>query len=186
MKREHIAGVATVLVLGAVVLVLGIRNRSGPSAVSADPEKPSTVVFDLFQRAKAGDVRGYLACFTSDLRETVATSSREMGERAFREQISAMGEAVKGVLVQEDRADDREARLRVELVYADRSHNDVQTFTLRRRGGQWLITSMSRAKPLKMPIPYGTPAYPLELDADPSVEGQTGQDGAGEPLSDAD
>jgi len=186
MRREHIAGVATVLVLGGVLLVLGMRNRSGPSAVSAEPQKPSGVVFDLFQRAKAGDVRGYLACFASDLRETVAASSRDMGDRAFREQIRAMGEAVKGVLVQEDRADDREARLRVELVYADRSHNDVQTFVLRRSGGQWLITSMSRAKPLKMPIPYGTPAYPLELDAKPTAEGQTGQEGTGEPLSEAD
>lgn len=165
MKREHIAGVVTVAILLGVLAVLGVRNRGKPAAA----EKPSTIVFDLFQRAKAGDVNGYLSCFGPELRQTVEASRRDMGESAFREQIRAMGEAVKGVLVQEDRMESREARLRVELVYADRTHNDVQTFTLTRSGGGWLIGSMSRAKPLKMPIPYGTPAYPLELDAQPET-----------------
>ncbi len=168
MKREHIAGVVTVAVLLGLLAALGIRNRGEP----AGADKPSTVVFDLFQRAKAGDVKGYLSCFGPELRQTVEASRRDMGERAFREQIEAMGEAVKGVLVQEDRMESREARLRVELVYADRTHNDVQTFTLNKSRGRWLISSMSRAKPLKMPIPYGTPAYPLELDAQPEPEAQ--------------
>lgn len=182
MKREHIAGVVTVLVIVGLLVVLAMRDRGGASAA----DKPSAVVFDLFQRAKAGDVKGYLSCFGSDLRQTVEASRRDMGERAFRDQIRAMGEAVKGVLVEEDRVESREARLRVELVYADRTHNDVQTFTVQKGGRGWLISSMSRAKPLKMPIAYGTPAYPLELDAQPESEAEAPAGASGEPAQPTD
>jgi hypothetical protein len=165
MKREHIAGIATVLVLVGILVVLGARN-AGKAAGTDDPK---VVVFDLFRRAEAGDVDGYLSCFGPGLRTTVEASRRDMGGDAFREHIRAIGKAVKGVSVQVDRADSREARLRVELVYADRSHNDVQTFAVSKAGSRWLISSMSQAERVKMPIPYGTPAYPLELDAEPEA-----------------
>ncbi len=181
MKREHIAGVATVLILVGILVVLGARN-AGKSSGADDPK---VVVFDLFRLAQAGDAVGYLSCFGPGLRETVEASRRDMGGDAFREHIRAMGQAVKGVSVQVDRADSREARLRVELVYADRSHNDVQTFTVSKAGSRWLISSMSRAERVKMPIPYGTPAYPLELDAQPEAEAPAGAASqAGRPPAD--
>jgi hypothetical protein len=160
MKREHAAAAATILVIVAVVAVLAWRG-SGGAPTNAEA-KPSTVVFDLYQRAKAGDVGGYLACLDGDLRRSVESSRRDMGDSAFRQHLQAIGKAVKGVSVTEERSDANEARLRVELVYADRTHNDVQTFSVARRRGRWLIAGMSGAQALQMPIPYGTPAYPLE------------------------
>ncbi|MGQ9730336.1 MAG: hypothetical protein ACUVX8_03605 [Candidatus Zipacnadales bacterium] len=44
------------------------------------------------------------------------------------------------------------------------SKNDLQSFTIVNRRGQWLIGTMSAARSLRMPVPYGTPAYPLETD----------------------
>jgi len=162
MKREHVAAGVTVLVIVGVVVTLALRApRDGEPTEDA---KPSSVVFDLFQRAKAGDAKGYLACFEQGLRETVESSKRDMGDAAFEEHIASIGNAVKGVSVSEERADKTEARLRVELVYADRTDNDVQTFSVVRRGSRWLIASMSGASQLKMPVPYGTPAYPVEED----------------------
>jgi hypothetical protein len=160
MKREHAAGAATVLLIIAVVVVLAWRGSGGPP--SDTEAKPSSVVFDLYQRAKAGDVSGYLGCLDADLRRSVESSKRDMGDGAFRQHLQAIGKAVKGVSVSEERSDANEARLRVELVYADRTHNDVQTFTVAKRRGRWLIAGMSGAQALQMPIPYGTPAYPLE------------------------
>ena len=159
MSREQTAGMVTVVVLAVVIVVLVAVNRSGKPA-----EEPSRVVFDLFQRAKEGDVEGYVGCLDKGLREEVEGTLDEMGKRAFREQIRSIGEQVKGVSVSEERRGTRDAQLRVELVYADRTHNDVQTFGVREVRGGWLIADMGAADKLKMPIPYGTPAYPLEMD----------------------
>ena len=162
MKREQAAAAVTVLVIVGVIVALAIRtSRGGPAKGEV---KPSSVVFDLFDRAKKGDVDGYVGCFEEGLRRTVESSKQDMGDAAFKQHIIGVGTAVKGVTVTEERADAKEARLRVELVYADRTHNDVQTFTVVRKGSRWLIASMSGAAQLKMPIPYGTPAYPLEKD----------------------
>ncbi|MBM3500532.1 MAG: hypothetical protein FJX74_17880 [Armatimonadetes bacterium] len=163
MKREHLAAGITVLLIVGVTAALALRGPRGGPADAAD--KPSSVVFGLYQRAGEGDIEGYLACLTPQLRRTLESSRREMGEAAFRESLVRLGRPVKGVSVTEERVAGTEARLRVELVYADRTHNDVQTFTVARWEGRWLIASMSGARPLKMPIPYGTPAYPLEQEA---------------------
>ncbi len=176
MKREHIAALVTVVAIIAVVVFLAARDGGGGRHASIDSTggelKPGGVVRDLFQLAKKGDTEGYLACFDTKLRESVEASARDMGEAAFAAQIEDLGNDVKGVAVSQLRADSRDAELRVELVYADRGANDVQTFTVRRKGDRWLIASMSRAETVVMPIPYGTPAYPLELDAEPAPESQ--------------
>ncbi|MBM3475311.1 MAG: hypothetical protein FJX75_18775 [Armatimonadetes bacterium] len=164
MKREQAAAALTVLVIVGVVVALAIRtSRGGPPTSDV---KPSSVVFDLFDQAKAGDAGGYLACFEEGLRRSVESSKQDMGDAAFKQHLVTVGTAVKGVSVTEERADAKEARLRVELVYADRTHNDVQTFTVVRKGSRWLIASMSGASQLRMPVPYGTPAYPLEQGGD--------------------
>jgi len=160
MRREQAAAAVTVLAIVGLIIALAIREQRRAGGLAE--AKPSSVVFALYQRAKAGDIEGYLSCLDGDLRRTMESSRQDMGDGAFRERIVGIGNAVKGVTVTEERGDAREARLRVELVYADRSHNDVQTFTVSRRGSEWLIGSMSGAERLKMPVPYGTPAYPEE------------------------
>jgi len=173
MKREHAAAAVTVLLIVGVVAALAVRAPRGGSAGSA--AKPSGVVFDLYQRAQEGDVQGYLECFAPEMRQTVESSRDDMGDAGFREHITAVGRSVKGVSISDERVAGSEARLRVELVYADRPHNDVQTFTVVRRGGRWLIASMSGAQAVKMPVPYGTPAYPLEQDGGEPGAGDGGQ-----------
>ncbi len=176
MKREQAAAVVTALVIVGVAVTLALRASGRTSTDSA--AKPSAVVFELYERAGKGDARGYLACFTPELRQTVESSRSDMGEPAFRQYLLDLGRAVKGVSVTEERSGSGEARLRVELVYADRAHNDVHSCTVVRRGGRWLIASMSGAQALKMPIPYGTPAYPLEPAGGETTEEGSGEEGA--------
>ena len=104
MKREQIAALITTLLIGVLVIAVAIRNSGGRSAGGGSTDedvKPSRVVFDLFQFAKAGDTEGYLDCFDDRLRESVETSARDMGEAAFQAQIQDIGEKVKGVSVSE-------------------------------------------------------------------------------------
>jgi hypothetical protein len=175
MRREQAAAALTALVIVGVVVALAVRSSRGGAPTGK--AKPSGVVFELFQRAKAGDVGGYLACFEEGLQRTVESSKRDMGDATFRQHLISVGTAVKGVSVTEERTDANEAQLRVELVYADRAHNDVQTFTVVRRGSRWQIASMSGAAQLKMPVPYGTPAYPLEEDAGKAGPTEAQQEG---------
>lgn len=175
MKREQAAALCTALVMSALLVVVGSRGRQSSSVHNI---KPSSVVFTLFQKAKAGDVQAYLACFDDELRASVEASKRDVGYAAFRHHIMRIGEVVKGISVTEDRTDATEVRLRVELVYADRPQNDVQTFTVVRRGSQWLIASISPAEQLKMPVPYGTPAYPTETESpDGTAKNRTSDNG---------
>jgi len=152
-----------------------VPRPRGDRAVPASDE-PRDEIDELvsahFQLAKKGDVEGYVSCFSQELRARLDEAIADVGREAFATDLIAVGQQPKGITtshwaVEED---GRTASARVELVFRDRD-NEVQDFGFVREGGRWRISSMSEVQYVKMPIPYGTPAYPLGTP-------EAGEDGA--------
>ena len=166
MTRERKAQVATVVILlGGLALVAVKRGGWQANAASLSNlvagrapagVSPQDTVYRMMDAARDGDVRTYLGCYTGQMASTLRQIAAEKGEAALATYIRNFNASVKGVAIQEPLPTaEREVRLRVEFVYADR--NEAQIYYLEQGRGSWKIARQENAEGVKTPVPSGTP-----------------------------
>ena len=154
MSKKIPAIVTLVLIGVGVVLVLPKGARL--PRTSATPEgAPKEVIWRMFEAAKKGNVREYLACFGSPLRESLERDVAEMTGKRFGAYLVETNSPVLGIALSDlEKVDARRVKLRVELTF--RHWNEVQWLGLKKGGRDWQIVQMTEAKRIKPPVPYGT------------------------------
>lgn len=161
-KAQVLTGVLMAGALGAVLVKnAGWSPRAVAEAVPAamqpkpDPA-PQDTIYAMFDTAREGDVRGYVGHYTGQMLTSLQQSITEQGEANFARYLKETNAPVKGIAIMEPQSlNDREVKLKVEYVYADR--NEVQVFYLEKLGKDWKIARLDSAERIKTLIPYGTP-----------------------------
>lgn len=166
MTKQRRAQILTgMLMAGALGAVLVKNAGWSPGAVAgalpaaiqpkADPT-PQDTIYSMFDAARDGDVRGYVDHYTGQMLTSLRQSVAEQGEGNFSRYLKEANAPVKGIAIMEPQGlTDREVKLRVEYVYADR--NEVQVFYLEKLGKDWRIARLDSTERIKTLIPYGTP-----------------------------
>jgi len=156
-KEKVVPAIATVAVLGAVVLWATLRPSNTPQRGNSRPDE---VVWALVRTCREGDVEGYLNCFGSPMRERLERLAKEKGEECFRNYLRQLIEPVKGIAVFEPKRNERgDWQIVTEFVFADRTER--QTFFVRKMEGWWKIVGVESAKHVPVLVPYGTPVKGL-------------------------
>jgi hypothetical protein len=89
------------------------------------------------------------------MRGALQRSLDESGAAAFTRYMMGLDAGVKGLAVHVESSSDRDAKVRVEYVYAER--NSVQELYLEKEKGVWRIARTGGDEPIRAAIPYGTP-----------------------------
>jgi hypothetical protein len=153
VDRRHVATIATVLVLG-VVLVWTMR-REAP-----EPPQPEDLIWTLIEAAQTGDVEIYLSCFGGALRTQLDNTVLEMTPTGFSGYLQTSSSPLTGVAVYDVEVTGSDgASLTVEYVYRDATER--QNMSLDMAKGGWKIVDLDRSKRAKPLIPYGSPAAPM-------------------------
>ena len=151
------------LIVTVIGLALGfiflLRKEDKPTVKT---DRPQDIIYEMFDAAKAGNIRKYLNCFAPDLRKALDQRRRDQGNAAFREYLKDRSVPVTGIALSNDRFGESSGTVEVEWVH--REWKEVQTVTLRRIGGAWRVARLSEARREKLIVPYGTPAYPLRAE----------------------
>jgi hypothetical protein len=162
-KRRQ-AQIVTVAVLLAAFGVVIARKRDWkapemPTAsVLSERREPSPqdAVYAMLDAARDGSVSKYLDCYTGQMLASLKQSVAESTEQKFAAYLKQSNAEIKGVALMEPQTlTDRDVKLRIEYVFADR--NEVQTLYLEKAGGGWKIARVEAAERAKTLIPYGTP-----------------------------
>ena len=140
----------TVVLLAALgLLVVTSKPPAAPT--------PRDAIYAMLGAARSGDVATYLDSFAGPLAASLAQSAAEQGDERFARSLREANEPVKGIAINEPQSmTDREARLRVELIYQDR--NETQILQLEKQDGRWRIVRLGAAQRVKPSVPYGSPA----------------------------
>lgn len=161
-KAQVLTGALMAAALGAILLKnAGWSPRAVaeaiPSPVQPKPDPtPQDTIYAMFDAARDGDVKAYLGHYASQMLASLQQSVAEQGESNFAKYLKETNAPVKGIAITEPQTlTDREVKLRVEYVYADR--NEVQVFYLEKSGKDWKIARLDSAERIKTLIPYGTP-----------------------------
>lgn len=186
MKRA-LAAVLTLAVLGLLMWSSlrrdSIPNAGPPSAdgglgpVSVAPsenvESPiAGTVRVLLERARAGDIDGYLSQFSGPLRARLEREVAETGREGFATALRAASAARKGhAIFAPEAAGPDAARVVLESVYPDR--NERQTFELARTDEGWRVVNVDSARGHEPSGRYGEPATFQGPEGNP-LAGQAG------------
>jgi hypothetical protein len=137
------------------------------AGTTQNQDRPEDTVYRALGCAREGDVKGYLDCFTGQLRDQLDTSVDDAGADRFADELQARTAPVTGIVVAAPGTTPPDAErtvLSVELVY--RKRNETQQYTLvRTHRARWLIEDIGVARTVTMPIPYGTPIVPEDPNA---------------------
>jgi hypothetical protein len=132
------------------------------SSIVAEEDQPQAVVWRMVDASKARDVRGYLDCFTGDLRTRLDATVRELGEDGFADYLGQRVAELKGVALYDvERAPAGGAAVTVEYVFANEKEMQRLHLTAA-RGGGWRISAADASRREKSLIPYGTPIEEVE------------------------
>jgi hypothetical protein len=155
MSLEGRARIATISILVAVTAVVVFRKAGVPFSLGArTPPSPQDVIYAMFDAGKAGDVPGYLSCYSGAMAPALERARNESADFAKYLQDSNAG--LKGIAVMEPQLDsDREVKVRVEYIYQER--NEAQIFFLENGSRGWKITRVEPVERVKTLVPYGTP-----------------------------
>ena len=162
-KRRQ-AQIVTITVLLAALGIVVARKREwkapempAASVVSERREpSPQDAVYTMLDAARDGSVSKYLDCYSGQMLSSLKQSVAESSEAKFAAYLKQSNAEIKGVALMEPQVlSDRDVKLRVEYVFADR--NEVQTLYLEKSGGGWKIARVEAAERAKTLIPYGTP-----------------------------
>ncbi len=164
-RRKVAAAVGTALVMALVVYV---ARRNGPAPGEprggaqqrSERSAPGACLTAVVRAAERGDVQGYLDCFTGDLRgELEARSTATRPPERFAESLRAsVDELTASVTSDVERPSPDDALLRWERVY--RRYSESYRVRLRREGGRWRISELTRTERGAPLVPYGTPVFP--------------------------
>ncbi|MCS7023351.1 MAG: hypothetical protein NZV14_01010 [Bryobacteraceae bacterium] len=163
MSKERKAQLITLGVLATVFGLVVARRVVGPA--SAPPYRftqtrslstPQETIYQMFDFAREGNVRAYLALHTGEMEALLRAAIQEQGEANFAKYLQQTSGPVKGIALQQpELVHERLSRLRVEYVYQDR--NEAQTVYLEKLGEMWKISRVDTAQRIPTLVPYGTP-----------------------------
>ncbi len=155
MKANRKAQAATLLVLGAlggVALWKQGHFAPTPSAMAADPQD---AIYESLDAIRAGDLARFFNAHSGAMETSLRRAGQEVGETELLRSLQAKNSQVKGVAIQSpEHLSDREAKVRVEYVFADR--NEIQIAYLEKMGERWKITRVDGAERIETLVPYGT------------------------------
>ncbi len=155
MNRDRIAKAATILVVIGLLGFIVVR-RGGARLTARPTAAPQDAIYQMLDAARTGNVPGYLARYTGQMRSALNQTIAEKGAAGFRSYLQSSNAEIKGLAVFEPKAvSDNEVALRVEYVYRDR--NEAQIFYLVKAEGAWKIARVDNAERVKTLVPYGTP-----------------------------
>ncbi len=147
--KKVLALVVTAGLIGGAIF-LSNRRREGRG------ENPESALWQMLDQSRAGNVDGYLACFTGSTRAQLEATVRSMTPSLFAEYLRESTSKIKGVAVFDaQRPAEGLATLTVEYVYSDR--NERQRMKLRLEHGVWKIESTDASRRIQPVIPYGKP-----------------------------
>ena len=155
MRKDRLAKLITI-VLMATAGVLFVARKSEPRQQQQPTRTPQDAIYAMLDAARLGDSKAYLSQYTGQMQAGLRRVELEKGAAAFARYLRSSTADMKGVAVSELTAiSDREAQMRVEYVYRDRS--EVQVAYLEKVSGEWKIDRLDGAEQVKTIIPYGTP-----------------------------
>jgi hypothetical protein len=147
--KKTLAFALTIAMLGAGIW-FSYRQRS------TVPDEPESVIWLLLEKSKAGDVEGYLDCFTGQTRAQLETTAQGMGLPQFSDYLKQSVAPVKGVAVYDvQRPSEGLTTLVVEYVYQDQ--NERQRMSLKKGKDRWRIETAEASQRIQPVIPYGKP-----------------------------
>jgi len=147
--------VVTVSILGAVVW----WTQNKPKQVDSELQ-PDSVIWEMIDACRQGDVDAYLNCFTGDLRERLEKVVSEQGKDKFSNYLKEMLQPIKNIALQQPKGFAKGDRAIVaDFVFADRTER--QTFWVRKTKEGWKIVGVEATKPVPVLVPYGTPVKGL-------------------------
>lgn len=160
MTRQRAAQILSIVVLLAALTFVVLRRRDSAGTPTGEAT-PQDAVYAMLDAARTGDVRAYLNSTTGALRRSLEQAVAESGPTGFARYLRESNAPIKGVAITEPEAlSDREVRMRIEYVYADR--NEVQYVLAEKQGSVWRISRLDAAERIRTIVPYGTP-----VDAEP-------------------
>jgi hypothetical protein len=110
----------------------------------------------MLDAARDGKVSDYLAAHTGQMEQSLRKAVAEATEDGFAKYLKETNAPIKGVALQDPQTlTDREVKVRVEYVFADR--NEVQFMYLEKSGNTWKVARVDAAERIKTLVPYGTP-----------------------------
>jgi hypothetical protein len=143
-------------ILIAVVGASVLWRESGWKKDTQSPQ-PQDPIHQAFDAMRDRDFGKYLDAHAGNMKASLRRAADEIGEARLLQSLQEQNAPLKGIAILEpERLSDREARLKVEYVFADR--NEVQTYYLQKAGDAWKITRVDGAQRTQTLIPYGTPA----------------------------
>ncbi|MBL8213164.1 MAG: hypothetical protein JNK87_20775 [Bryobacterales bacterium] len=161
MTKERRAQMLTVFTLAGALGFVAYRTGAlsgfdlSAKAPQADPT-PQDAIYAMLDAGREGKVPAYLAAYTGQMADSLRKSAAEQGDAAFSAYLRESNAPIKGIALQEPQPlTDREVKLKVEYVFADR--NEVQWMYLEREGKLWRISRVDAAERIKTLVPYGTP-----------------------------
>jgi hypothetical protein len=187
MKRA-LAGILTVALMG-LLLWSGMRPErqapgTDPGPSREEPEDPHAGAEErlrgLLERARAGDVPGYLGSFSGELRQRLEREVAEKGRGTFSEELRRAAGARKSHAVFAPEPDGPDAaRIVVESVYPDR--NESQAYRLERGPDGWRVAEVETVRGHAPKARFGTPAtyqepegVPVQGAPPPAVQNEEG------------
>ena len=153
--------VAALITLGLLTVVFALRRPSSapvPSQTAA--ASPEQCIEQMFAAAEQGDVAAYLDCFTGPERDRLARELQDQSSEEFARGLVQTIEALKGLAVYRNSADEKDARqlqLTVERIYAHRTER--QFYELVQDVDRWRVNSVRRAEAYQPAKAYGTPVF---------------------------
>ncbi len=147
--------VVTVSVLGAVVW----WTQNKPKQVDSELQ-PDSVIWEMIDACRRGDVDAYLNCFTGDLKKRLEKLASEQGKEKFSDYLKEMLQPIKNIALQQARGFAKgDQAIVADFVFADRTER--QTFWVRKTKEGWKIVGVEATKPVPVLVPYGTPVKGL-------------------------
>jgi len=156
LTKQLAAGLTTAILITGLIILAAIQSRNRSAADTAEQ-----CLEQMFQAMKAGDVAGYLACFSGELRERLVSTAQDQTREKFAQYLKDLARPIKGRAVMQDKIESSgpdTIRLVVDRVYDGRPW-EYQAYRLRREAGSWKIYEIEPPVLHDPPIPYGTPAY---------------------------
>ncbi len=120
----------------------------------------------LLDRARSGDVPGYLSAFAEPLRSRIEREANERGLDRFADDLRQSASTRKSHAIFAPQPDGPDScQITVESVYPDR--NERQTYRLEQSNSGWLVSSIDTVRAREPVARYGTPAAYLAPEGVP-------------------
>lgn len=164
------ARILTAAAMAALAIFLAFRDKRPASSLPAPKAEPAAneprgstapqdTIYRMFDAARAGDVGVYASQFDGAMAASIRAAVVEQGEAKFGGYLSRTHGSVKGLAVDAPQpVSERETKVRVEYVYADRNEGQLMYLERDDAAREWKIVRLDKVERVKTAVPYGTPA----------------------------